>query len=222
QDWILVTGGAGYIGSHTVVQLLDLGYHLVVVDNLCNSSEEALYRARELSSNPNSSLVFIKVDLLDAEALQRRVFDHFHFMACIHFAGLKAVGESSQIPLGYYQTNITGTLNLVQLMQQYRCRNLIFSSSATVYGLPRSDAPLTEKAPLGAMNPYGRTKLYIEQILRDTAASEPGRWNIVLLRYFNPVGAHESGRIGEDPNGIPNNLMPFVSQVAIGRHECIR
>ncbi|KAG0280869.1 hypothetical protein BGZ95_008296 [Linnemannia exigua] len=220
EETILVTGGAGFIGSHTVVQLLNLGKHLVIVDNLCNSSEESLHRAQALADNPTGSLVFHKVDLLDGVALEA-VFQLYTFSGCIHFAGLKAVGESSQIPLGYYQTNITGTLNLVQLLQKYNCRNLIFSSSATVYGLPTSDAPLKEDAPTGAMNPYGRTKLYIEQILRDTAESEPGKWNIVLLRYFNPVGAHESGRIGEDPNGTPNNLMPYVAQVAIGRRPII-
>ncbi|KAK3845197.1 MAG: UDP-glucose 4-epimerase [Linnemannia gamsii] len=220
EETILVTGGAGFIGSHTVVQLLNLGKHLVIVDNLCNSSEESLHRAQALADNPTGSFVFHKVDLLDGVALEA-VFQLYTFSACIHFAGLKAVGESSQIPLGYYQTNITGTLNLVQLLQKYNCRNLIFSSSATVYGLPTSDAPLKEDAPTGAMNPYGRTKLYIEQILRDTAESEPGKWNIILLRYFNPVGAHESGRIGEDPNGTPNNLMPYVAQVAIGRRPVI-
>ncbi|KAF9433812.1 hypothetical protein BGZ76_008947 [Entomortierella beljakovae] len=220
QDTILVTGGAGFIGSHTVVQLLDLGKRLVIVDNLCNSSEESLHRAIRLSNNSKGSLIFHKVDLLDTIALQE-VFDTYHFSACIHFAGLKAVGESSQIPLGYYQTNVTGTLNLIQLLQKHQCRNLIFSSSATVYGLPTSNKPIKEDAPTGAKNPYGRTKQYIEEILRDTAASEPNKWNIILLRYFNPVGAHESGQIGEDPNGTPNNLMPYVAQVAIGRRPII-
>ncbi|KAI1304669.1 hypothetical protein EDD11_005069 [Mortierella claussenii] len=220
QETILVTGGAGFIGSHTVVQLLNLGKHLVIVDNLCNSSEEALWRAKALAHNPKGTLIFHKVDLLDGIALQQ-VFDRYTFSACIHFAGLKAVGESTQIPLGYYQTNITGTLNLLQLLQKYHCRNVIFSSSATVYGLPSSDRPLKEDAPLKATNPYGRTKQYIEEILRDTAASEPDKWNIILLRYFNPVGAHESGRIGEDPNGTPNNLMPYVAQVAIGKRPII-
>ncbi|KAG0322128.1 hypothetical protein BGZ99_003497 [Dissophora globulifera] len=219
QETILVTGGAGFIGSHTVVELLALGKRLVIVDNLCNSSEEALHRAKILAHN-KGSLVFYKVDLLDAFALEA-VFEHHRFSACIHFAGLKAVGESAQIPLGYYQTNVTGTLNLLQLMQKYNCRNFIFSSSATVYGLPSSDAPIKEDASLGALNPYGRTKQYIEEVLRDVANSEPNMWNIILLRYFNPVGAHESGTIGEDPNGIPNNLMPFVAQVAIGRRPTI-
>ncbi|KAF9536250.1 UDP-glucose 4-epimerase 2, partial [Lunasporangiospora selenospora] len=180
QDTILVTGGAGFIGSHTVVELLTLGKRLVVIDNLCNSSQESLRRARLLAHN-KGSLVFHKVDLLDMVALQD-IFDRYTFSACIHFAGLKAVGESSQIPLGYYQTNITGTLNLLQLLQQHHCRNFIFSSSATVYGLPATDAPIQESASVGAMNPYGRTKQYIEEILRDMAASEPGQWNIILLR----------------------------------------
>ncbi|KAF9412385.1 hypothetical protein BGZ94_001050 [Podila epigama] len=219
QDAILVTGGAGFIGSHTVVQLLSLGLRLVIVDNLCNSSEESLHRALELADN-KGELFFHNVDLLDGPALEK-VFQLYTFSACIHFAGLKAVGESSQIPLGYYQTNVTGTLNLLQLLQRHNCRNLIFSSSATVYGLPTSDAPINESAPTGALNPYGRTKQYIEEILRDIAASEPNQWNIIMLRYFNPIGAHESGRIGEDPYGTPNNLMPYVAQVAIGRRPVI-
>ncbi|KAG0046779.1 hypothetical protein BGZ83_008062 [Gryganskiella cystojenkinii] len=221
QGTILVTGGAGFIGSHTVVQLLSLGKRIVIIDNLSNASEEAMIRAQALADNSQGSLIFHKVDLLDTRAMER-VFETYSFWACIHFAGLKAVGESSQIPLRYYQTNITGTLNLVQLLQRHNCRNLIFSSSATVYGLPACEAtPIAEDAPLGAMNPYGRTKLYIEDILRDIAASESNKWNIILLRYFNPVGAHESGRIGEDPYGTPNNLMPFVAQVAIGRRPVI-
>lgn len=219
QEEILVTGGAGFIGSHTVVELLSQGKRLVIIDNLCNSSEEALRRAKVLAHN-RGSLVFYKVDLLDAVGMER-VFQLHKFSACIHFAGLKAVGESSQIPLGYYQTNVTGSLNLIQLLQKYNCKNFIFSSSATVYGLPSSDAPIREDAPIGALNPYGRTKQYIEEILGDIARSEPHAWNIILLRYFNPVGAHESGMIGEDPNGIPNNLMPFVAQVAIGRRPVI-
>ncbi|ORZ22674.1 UDP-glucose 4-epimerase [Lobosporangium transversale] len=222
KETILVTGGAGYIGSHTVVQLLNLGKHLVIVDSLCNSSEESLRRVQSLAkaNNYKGSFNFHKVDILDIDALEK-VFDRYTFSACIHLAGLKAVGESSEAPLSYYHTNITGTLNLIQLLQKHQCRNFIFSSSATVYGLPTSSRPIQEDAPLGAMNPYGRTKQYIEEILRDTAASEPGQWNIILLRYFNPVGAHESGVIGEDPNGTPNNLMPYVAQVAIGRRPVI-
>ncbi|KAF9200346.1 hypothetical protein BGZ49_009428 [Haplosporangium sp. Z 27] len=219
QDIILVTGGAGFIGSHTVVELLTLGKNLVIIDNLCNSSEEALHRAKILAHN-RGSLIFHNVDILDAHALES-VFEQYKFSACIHFAGLKAVGESAQIPLGYYQTNVTGTLNVLQLLQKYNCRNFIFSSSATVYGLPVSDDPIKEDAPIGALNPYGRTKQYLEEILLDIAASEPNKWNIIMLRYFNPVGAHGSGLIGEDPNGIPNNLMPFVAQVAIGRRPTI-
>ncbi|KAF9935089.1 hypothetical protein BGZ65_003494 [Modicella reniformis] len=241
QETILVTGGAGYIGSHTVIQLLNLGKRLVIVDNLCNSSEEALHRTLALSHNRRcpGSLIFHKVDLLDGEAL-KQIFDLYTFSACLHFAGLKAVGESSEIPLGYYQTNITGTLNLVQLLQRYHCRNLIFSSSATVYGLPSPSLSspsrsalststtsseyqsIKEDSPMGATNPYGRTKQYIEEILRDTAKSEPNQWNIILLRYFNPVGAHGSGQLGEDPSGIPNNLMPYVAQVAIGRRPRVQ
>ncbi|KAG0256244.1 hypothetical protein DFQ27_005811 [Actinomortierella ambigua] len=216
---ILVTGGAGFIGSHTVVQLLQQGLHLVIMDNLCNSSKESLYRAQALA-NHRGSLDFYQVDLLDVSGMSR-VFDLYQFSACIHFAGLKAVGESSRIPLGYYNVNVTGTLNLIQLLQQHNCRNLIFSSSATVYAPQDTDEPINEDATLGAVNPYGRTKQYIEEILRDVAASEPGMWNTILLRYFNPVGAHESGMIGEDPNGVPNNLMPYVAQVAIGLRPVI-
>jgi UDP-glucose 4-epimerase len=219
SEEILVTGGAGFIGSHTVVELLSQGKRLVIIDNLCNSSEEALHRAKVLAHN-RGSLVFYKVDILDAVGLER-VFQRHSFSVCIHFAGLKAVGESAQVPLGYFQANVTGTLNVIQLLQKYNCRNFIFSSSATVYGLPVSDAPIKEDAPIGALNPYGRTKQYIEEMLCDIAKSEPNMWNIVLLRYFNPVGAHGSGTIGEDPNGIPNNLMPFVAQVAIGRRPVI-
>ena len=207
---ILVTGGAGYIGSHTVVELLARGHAVTVVDNLCNSKEEPLRRVRALAGRP---LDFHRVDLLDRPALER-VFAGAAFDAVIHFAGLKAVGESVRIPLAYYHNNLTGTLVLLDVMKAHGVKTLVFSSSATVYGVPKS-VPLREDAPLSATNPYGWTKLMIEEILRDLHAAEPD-WRLALLRYFNPVGAHASGRLGEDPNGIPNNLMPFVAQVAVG------
>jgi UDP-glucose 4-epimerase len=213
---VLVTGGAGYIGSHTCVELLRAGYELVVVDNLSNSKEEALQRVQELAGKP---LAFHKVDLLDREALEA-VFAHTPVEAVIHFAGLKAVGESVSMPLRYFHNNVTGTLVLCQVMQKYGVRNLVFSSSATVYGEPKS-VPITEDFPLSAANPYGRSKLIIEDILRDLYAAEAD-WNIALLRYFNPVGAHPSGQIGEDPNGIPNNLLPYIAQVAVGRLPHLR
>ena len=208
---ILVTGGAGYIGSHTCLELLQAGHEVVVVDNLSNSKEESLKRIQEISGK---SLEFHRVDLLDREALDR-VFADADIDAVIHFAGLKAVGESVKIPLSYYHNNITGTLILCELMGKYGVKNLVFSSSATVYGDPAT-VPITEDFPLGSTNPYGRTKLMIEEILRDWHASDSSL-NIALLRYFNPIGAHKSGRIGEDPNGIPNNLIPFISQVAVGK-----
>lgn len=210
---ILVTGGAGYIGSHTCVSLLDGGYHVVVVDNLSNSSEESLRRVREITGK---DLVFAKVDLLDRAALDAVLAGH-PCDAVIHFAGLKAVGESCEIPLRYYHNNLTGTLNLLEAMKACGLKNLVFSSSATVYGDPER-VPITEDFPLGATNPYGRTKLMIEEMLRDLAAAEDG-WKIIPLRYFNPVGAHPSGKIGEDPAGIPNNLVPYVLQVAVGRRD---
>ncbi len=212
---ILVTGGAGYIGSHTCVELLNAGHEVVVVDNLSNSKEEALRRVGELAG-PESArrLTFHRVDLLDRAALDA-VFGRAPVDAVIHFAGLKAVGESVTIPLRYYQNNVTGTLILCEVMASRGVRNLVFSSSATVYGEPER-VPVTEDFPLSATNPYGRSKLMIEDILRDLGRADPS-WNAILLRYFNPVGAHASGRIGEDPNGIPNNLMPFVAQVAVGR-----
>ncbi len=210
---ILVTGGAGYIGTHTVIELQAAGYDIVVVDNLYNSKQEALTRVEEISGKPHT---FYQVDMLDYAALEE-VFTRHSFEAVIHFAGYKAVGESTQKPLEYYDNNIMSTLNLCKLMREYNATNLVFSSSATVYGDPAS-VPIFEDFPLSATNPYGRTKLYIEQILRDLAAADASM-NIALLRYFNPVGAHESGRIGEDPNGIPNNLMPYISQVAVGRLE---
>lgn len=208
---VLVTGGAGYIGSHACLELLGCGHEVVVVDNLSNSKLESLKRVEELTGK---TVEFHPVDLLDEEAL-RKIFIANRFDAVIHFAGLKAVGESSQIPLSYYRNNISGTLVLCELMKEFGVKNLIFSSSATVYGNP-SSVPITEDFPRSATNPYGRSKLMIEEILTDLQASDPA-WNIVLLRYFNPVGAHSSGRIGEDPNGIPNNLLPYISQVAIGR-----
>ena len=208
---ILLTGGAGYIGSHTAVELLEAGHDVVVVDNLMNSSARSLDRVREITGK---DLTFREVDLLDAPALDE-VFDEFEIDAVIHFAGLKAVGESTEIPLDYYGNNITGTLVLLETMRLHGVRGLVFSSSATVYGDPAA-VPITEDFPLSATNPYGRTKLFIEEILKDLAAAEPD-WRICLLRYFNPVGAHPSGKIGEDPRGIPNNLMPYVMQVAVGR-----
>ncbi|MHC4959962.1 MAG: UDP-glucose 4-epimerase GalE [Planctomycetota bacterium] len=208
---ILVTGGAGYIGSHACLVLLEAGYDVVVVDNLSNSSQESLRRVSELTGK---DLAFHEVDLLDADALEK-VFAAHPVTAVMHFAGLKAVGESTQIPLRYYDNNITGTLVLLEAMKRHKVTDFVFSSSATVYGDPAS-VPITEDFPLTATNPYGWTKLMIEQICRDVAAAEPS-WRMCLLRYFNPVGAHESGRIGEDPSGIPNNLMPYIMQVAVGR-----
>jgi UDP-glucose 4-epimerase len=212
---ILVTGGAGYIGSHCCLELLEAGHHVVVLDNLSNSSREALVRVEELSGK---SLVFEQVDLRDASETLRVVRAH-GFDAVIHFAGLKAVGESTEIPLQYYD-NMAGTLNLLAAMKQHGVRNLVFSSSCTVYGNPAS-LPIREDFPLSGASPYGRSKLMVEEILRDLAQSEPG-WRLMLLRYFNPVGAHPSGRIGEDPTGTPDNLAPYVMQVAVGRHEHVR
>ncbi|MCU0836735.1 MAG: UDP-glucose 4-epimerase GalE [Chromatiaceae bacterium] len=213
---VLVTGGAGYIGSHTCVELLDAGHDVVVVDNLSNSKPEALRRVTEIAGRAPG---FVEADLRDRPAvdalLQGEPFD-----SVIHFAGLKAVGESTEIPLQYYENNIGGTLNLCQAMAAAGVFRLVFSSSATVYGDPAS-VPIREDFPTSATNPYGRSKLFIEEILRDLYASDP-RWSIALLRYFNPVGAHPTGRIGEDPNGIPNNLMPYVSQVAVGKLPRLR
>jgi UDP-glucose 4-epimerase len=213
---ILVTGGAGYIGSHTCVELLQAGFEIVMVDNLSNSKEEAVRRIQEISGKP---LDFRKVDLLDLPALEE-VFKSAEVEAVLHFAGLKAVGESVSIPLRYYHNNLTGTLNLCNVMSRRGVKNLVFSSSATVYGDPNS-VPIREDHPLSATNPYGRSKLMIEEILRDLYISDP-EWNIALLRYFNPVGAHPSGRIGEDPNGIPNNLVPYIAQVAVGKLPYVR
>lgn len=208
---ILVTGGAGYIGSHTCIELLEAGHEVVVVDNLMNSKEESLKRVQEITGKP---LIFNRVDLLDRHALMD-IFTRHHIDAVIHFAGLKSVGESVRIPLKYYHNNITGTLILCEVMAEHSVKNIVFSSSATVYGDPAA-VPIREDFPLGPTNPYGWTKLMIEEILKDLFVSDPS-WNIALLRYFNPIGAHESGRIGEDPNGIPNNLVPYISQVAVGR-----
>jgi len=208
---VLVTGGAGYIGSHTCVELLANGYDVVVVDNLCNSKVESLRRVQELAGRP---LKFIEADIRDREAM-RAVFREHAIDAVIHFAALKAVGESVAKPLMYYENNIAGTVALAAVMGEAGVKTLVFSSSATVYGDPAS-VPIREDFPTGPTNPYGRTKWMMEYVLRDVAAADPA-WHIALLRYFNPVGAHPSGRIGEDPNGIPNNLMPFVSQVAVGK-----
>lgn len=209
---ILVTGGAGYIGSHTCVELLNAGYDVVVVDNLCNSCRESLKRVEEITGK---KLTFYEVDLLDEPALDS-VFQNEKIDAVIHFAGLKAVGESVHKPLEYYNNNITGTLILCDEMRKHGVKNIVFSSSATVYGDP-AQIPITEKCPKGEItNPYGRTKGMLEQILTDLHTADP-EWNVMLLRYFNPIGAHESGLIGEDPKGIPNNLVPYIAQVAIGK-----
>lgn len=213
---ILVTGGAGYIGSHTCVKLLEAGYGVVILDNLDNSCEKAVERVKEITGK---DLKFYKVDLLDYDATDK-VFDENRIDAVIHFAGLKAVGESVAQPLRYYYNNITGTLNLCNIMSKHGVKKLVFSSSATVYGDPHT-VPIKEDFPTGAVtNPYGRTKYMIEEILKDLYVADNG-WDIALLRYFNPVGAHESGLIGEDPSGIPNNLMPYIAQVAIGKRECL-
>jgi len=207
---ILVTGGAGYIGSHACLLLLQAGYGVVVADNLCNSRRESLVRVERLAGRP---LRFHQVDIRDQSALDA-LFAAEEIDAVIHFAGLKAVGESTRIPLAYYQNNVGGTANLLEAMQRHAVTDLVFSSSCTVYGAPQQ-LPIREDCPLQVVNPYGQTKLTIEHMLRDLAASDPA-WNISILRYFNPVGAHPSGDIGEDPLGIPSNLMPYVSQVAVG------
>ncbi len=208
---ILVTGGAGYIGSHTCVQLLAAGYELVVLDNLCNAHPESLVRIEKISGR---SFSFIEGDIRDRSALDR-IFAEHAIEAVIHFAGLKAVGESCQQPLHYYQNNVAGSLVLFEAMAAARVKTLVFSSSATVYGDPAS-VPIREEFPTSATNPYGRSKLMIEEMLADLYAADP-EWRIARLRYFNPIGAHESGLIGEDPNGIPNNLLPYIAQVAIGK-----
>lgn len=211
---ILVTGGAGYIGSHTAVLLLEAGYKVYIIDNLDNSVEDAIERVADLAGKYRKNLFFFKVDLRNKDHV-KKLFSTVKFDAVIHFAGLKAVGESVAKPLLYHSNNLIGTLNLLDVMHEHGCKKLVFSSSATVYGQPKS-VPCTEEFPLSATNPYGRTKLFIEEIARDVQKSDP-EWSVILLRYFNPVGAHPSGMIGEDPKGIPNNLMPFVQQVAVGR-----
>lgn len=208
---ILVTGGTGYIGSHTCVELLQKGHEVVVFDNLCNSKRDVLDKVREITGK---EVIFYRADMRDKESM-RPVFEEHTLDAVIHFAGLKAVGESVTKPLLYYQNNITGTLNLCQLMNEYQCRRIIFSSSATVYGSPET-VPIREDFPLSTTNPYGSTKLMQEGILSDLCVPDR-EWSVVLLRYFNPIGAHESGLLGESPNGIPNNLMPYIMQVALGK-----
>ena len=210
---ILVTGGAGYIGSHTCVELLNAGYEVIVLDNLYNASEKCLDAVRELTGK---DFPFYKVDMLDKDAMEK-VFEENKIDAVIHFAGLKAVGESTKIPVTYYHNNITGTLHLLQLMEKYDVNNIVFSSSATVYGMPKT-VPITEDFPLSTTNPYGTTKLFIERILEDTQKANP-KLSVTLLRYFNPIGAHKSGMMGEDPKGIPNNLLPYIAQVAVGKLE---
>ena len=210
---ILVTGGAGYIGSHTVLELLKAGHDVVVVDNLCNSSEESLKRVEKLAGK---TVKFFNVDIRDEAALDKVVAAEKPFDATIHFAALKAVGESTQVPLKYYNNNLGGTFTLLKVLSAHDCKNIVFSSSATVYGQPQS-VPIREDFPTpGCTNPYGWTKLMMEQVFRDVQKADPA-WNTVILRYFNPIGAHESGLIGEDPAGIPNNLLPYVAQVAVGR-----
>ena len=209
---ILVTGGAGFIGSHTLIELVQAGHNPVVVDNLSNSSPKAVERVEKIVGK---SIPFYEVDIRDREGLEK-VFSENSFDCCIHFAGLKAVGESVQKPWEYYENNIGGTLVLVDVMRKHGCKNIIFSSSATVYGAPET-MPITEDCPKGTVtNPYGQTKSMLEQVLTDIQKADP-EWNVVLLRYFNPIGAHKSGTIGEDPNGIPNNLMPYITQVAVGK-----
>ncbi|HWV62808.1 MAG TPA: UDP-glucose 4-epimerase GalE [Oxalicibacterium sp.] len=212
---ILVTGGAGYIGSHACVELIQAGYQIVVVDNLCNSKESVLERVATITG---SVIPFVKADLRDRAAMER-IFSSGNFDAVMHFAGLKAVGESVDEPMRYYENNVEGSLALFQAMAKHGVKTLVFSSSATVYGDPAT-VPIVEDFPLSATNPYGRSKLMIEEMLRDIAKADPA-WRIGLLRYFNPVGAHESGLIGEDPNGIPNNLLPYVAQVAIGKRPML-
>ena len=209
---ILVTGGAGYIGSHTVIELVNVGHDVVIVDNLVNSSRKSLDRVEKII---NKKIKFYEVDIRDRDNLEK-VFTENKFDCCIHFAGLKAVGESVSMPWEYYDNNINGTLVLLDVLRKNNCKNIIFSSSATVYGTPAM-IPITEECPKGqCTNPYGQTKSMLEQIMMDMQKADP-KWDMVLLRYFNPIGAHQSGKIGESPNGIPNNLMPYITQVAVGK-----
>jgi UDP-glucose 4-epimerase len=212
---ILVTGGAGYIGSHTVVSLVEQGFNVVVLDNFCNSQAESIRRVEQITG---VSIDIVKADVRDQNAL-KAAFERHSFEAVIHFAGLKAVGESVEQPLRYYQSNVSGALQLLQVMNDFGCKKFVFSSSATVYGNP-STVPITESFPLSTTNPYGQSKLMVENVLRDLSSSDAD-WQISILRYFNPVAAHPSGLIGEDPNGVPNNLMPYISQVGVGRLECL-
>ena len=211
KNKILVTGGAGYIGSHTCIALHEAGYDIVVYDNLSNSSREAIERVSKLIDQP---IDFVKGDIRDTDLL-KQVFAEHQFFGVIHFAGLKAVGESVAKPLLYYNNNVSGTIALLEVMREADVKNLVFSSSATVYGDPES-LPINEESKRSCTNPYGQSKLMVEHILEDLAATDDG-WNLIPLRYFNPVGAHPSGQIGEDPNDIPNNLMPYISQVAVGK-----
>lgn len=212
---ILVTGGCGYIGSHTCCELLDNGYDVVIVDNLCNSKEEVIDKIKEITGK---DVTFYKGDVCDKELLNK-IFDEQEISSVIHFAGLKAVGESVQKPLLYYRNNLDSTLNLLEVMSEHNCKKIVFSSSATVYGSPKS-LPIKEDFDLSTTNPYGSTKLYIEGILKDLYTSD-NEWSIAILRYFNPIGAHKSGLIGENPNGIPNNLMPYILKVATGQLEIL-
>ena len=213
---ILVTGGTGFIGSHTCVELLDAGYEIVVFDNFYNSKPEVVDTIKTITGK---DFAFYQADMMDSAAMHA-IFDQHAIDAVIHFAGYKAVGESVEKPLMYYQNNLIGTMNLLEAMKAHGVKKLVFSSSATVYGMPER-VPITEDFPLSVSNPYGRTKLMIEEMLRDIYQADSS-WNIAILRYFNPIGAHESGEIGEDPNGIPNNLLPYVSKVAAGQLECIQ
>ena len=212
---ILVTGGAGYIGSHTVVLLIEAGYNVFIFDNFSNASKESIKRVEKIVGK---SIPVVEGDIRNREDL-KKVFENHTIDSVIHFAGLKAVGESVEKPLKYYDNNVTGTVTLCEVMSEYGCKSIVFSSSATVYGDPHT-TPIKEDFPLSATNPYGRSKLFIEEILRDLYISD-NTWKVILLRYFNPVGAHSSGTIGEDPNGIPNNLMPYITQTAVGKLSCL-